>query len=137
MMENYKLRSDNDWVIRISDGAQVHSSNTEYLAWLAQGNTPLPADPPTPAQLLSAIEQAITTHMDKVAQAKRYDNRDSCRLYAGYPNPFQAEAIAYGQWVAACWVASNAAQAEILAGNRTIPTPEAAVLELPVMVWPV
>ena len=43
-MENYKLRSDNDWVIRQSDGAQVHSGNTEYLAWLALGNTPIPAD---------------------------------------------------------------------------------------------
>ena len=91
----------------------------------------------TPSELLAEIEQVITNHMDSVAQAKLYDNRDSCRLYAGYVNPFQAEAIAYGQWVASCWVVSNTAQAEIIAGTRTIPTPEEAVLELPLMVWPV
>jgi len=73
--------------------------------------------------------------MDEVAQSKRYDNRDSCRLYAGYVNPFQAEAIAFGQWVAACWVASNQAQADIINGLRTIPTPTEAVAELPVMDW--
>ena len=92
---------------------------------------------PTPEQLFAAIEQAITKHMDVVAQCKRYDNRDSCRLYAGYPNPFQAEAIAFGQWVAACWVVSNTAQADIIAGTRTIPTPAEAIAELPMMVWPV
>lgn len=108
----------------------------EYLAWIAAGNTPLPADLPTPAELFSAIEQAIHQHMDSVAQSKRYDNRDSCRLYAGYINPYQAEAIAYGQWVAACWGVSNTAQAAILAGTRTMPTPVEAVSELPVMVWP-
>ena len=107
------------------------------LAWLALGNTPLPADPPTPQQILSEIEAAITAHMDSVAKSKRYDNRDSCRLYAGYPNAYQAEAIAYGQWVASCWVVSNTAQADIIAGLRTIPTPTEAVAELPVMVWPV
>ena len=93
--------------------------------------------PPTPEQLLKAIEAAIEKHMDEVAQAKRYDNRDSCRLYAGYPNPFQAEAIAFGQWVAQCWVDSNQAQADIANGLRTIPTPEEAVAELPTMGWPV
>ena len=75
--------------------------------------------------------------MDEIAQAKKYVNRDSCRLYAGYVNPFQAEAIAFGQWVAQCWVASNQAQADIANGLRTIPTPEEAVASLPNMEWPV
>lgn len=93
--------------------------------------------PPTPQEQLKTIELAIEKHMDEVAQAKRYDNRDSCRLYAGYLNPFQAEAIAYGQWVSACWVASNQAQSDVIAGIRTIPTPDEAINELPAMVWPI
>ena len=91
--------------------------------------------PPTPQELLKAIEQAIEKHMDEVAQSKRYDNRDSCRLYAGYVNPFQAEAIAFGQWVSDCWVASNDAQALIMQGLMQIPTPEEAVASLPNHPW--
>jgi len=91
--------------------------------------------PPTPEQLLKAIEQAIEKHMDTVAQSKRYDNRDSCRLYAGYVNPFQTEAIAFGQWVSDCWVASNEAQALIMQGLMQIPTPEEAVASLPKHPW--
>jgi len=91
--------------------------------------------PPTPEQLLKSIEQAIEKHMDEVAQSKRYDNRDSCRLYAGYVNPFQADALAFGQWVAQCWLVSNQAQADIMNGLRTIPTPEEAVAELPNHPW--
>jgi len=137
---NYKYLTGTT-LSKIDDDGLSRSSctvdNLDYLAWLAEGNTPLPVDPPTPQQILSELEQAITKHMDAVAQARRYDNRDSCRLYAGYVNPFQAEAIAYGQWVAACWVASNTAQAQIIAGTRTIPTPAEAVAELPTMEWPV
>lgn len=137
----YKLTNSTS-ILRLSDGAFIPSNPLnldyeKYLGWLSDGNAPEPVDQPTQLEQLAAIEAAITKHMDSVAQAKRYDNRDSCRLYAGYVNPFQAEAIAYGQWVAACWVASNTAQAQIIAGTRSIPTPEEAVAELPLMVWPV
>lgn len=50
-MEIYKLRIDTDWVIRLSDNAQVHPLNSDYLEWLADGNTPIPADIPTLAQV--------------------------------------------------------------------------------------
>lgn len=44
----YKLTAG--WPKRLSDGAWVNpDSNPEYLAWLAEGNTPEPADPPPPA----------------------------------------------------------------------------------------
>jgi len=49
-MEQYKilLKSNgepNEYVLRISDKAFVHASlNQEYLQWIAEGNTPLPAD---------------------------------------------------------------------------------------------
>ena len=135
-MKNWKFTdSTNKIVFWQNESCLIEA--IEIQQWLALGNTPLPADPPTPQEQLKAIEQAITKHMDEVAQAKRYDNRDSCRLYAGYPNAYQAEAIAYGQWVASCWVASNQAQADIIAGTRTIPTPAEAIAELPMMVWPV
>jgi hypothetical protein len=37
----------NDYAIRLSDNALVHRElNEQYLAWLAEGNTPEPADNP-------------------------------------------------------------------------------------------
>jgi len=55
----YKLTHFPTCVIRVSDNASTaipfHPANTdyqEYLAWLAEGNTPLPADPiPEPEPL--------------------------------------------------------------------------------------
>jgi hypothetical protein len=36
-----------DYALRLSDGAFVNrENNEEYLKWLAEGNTPLPADEP-------------------------------------------------------------------------------------------
>lgn len=135
-MKNWKyVDSSNLVVFWQNESCSIDS--VEIQEWIAQGNTPLPADLPTSQQQLAAIEAAIERHMDAVAQAKRYDNRDSCRLYAGYTNPFQAEAIAYGQWVAQCWVVSNQAQTDIVNGLRTIPTEADAIAELPIMVWPV
>lgn len=58
----YKLTSDSEIVLRLTDGAWVHFQNPTYLIWLAEGNTPEPADIPDPkiairAQITS-LEQA-------------------------------------------------------------------------------
>lgn len=64
----YKLTNTNS-VIRQSDGACVPFAvgNTDYaayLAWVAQGNAPLPVDPPTVEQLR---EQAKSARAQSVA----------------------------------------------------------------------
>ena len=50
-MENYQLIKDplmgdiNIYARRLSDNALVHRElNQEYLAWLAEGNEPIPAE---------------------------------------------------------------------------------------------
>ena len=54
---NYKLTQNGGWPQR-EDGSFVNpESNQEYLAWLAEGNTPEPADP-VPAPDYSAMRKA-------------------------------------------------------------------------------
>ena len=50
-MDNYKLTSDPNTILRLSDNAvfgavEASTDYQEYLAWLAVGNEPLPADEP-------------------------------------------------------------------------------------------
>jgi len=50
----YKLTTG--WPKRIEDGAFINPESTEFKAWLAEGNTPEPADAP---DLIEAIRAEI------------------------------------------------------------------------------
>lgn len=113
--------NDEHYVPTIAIGCTLHIEET------------IPA--PSTTEQFKAIERAIEQHMDAVAQADGWDTRWTCVARAGYVNPWQAKGIKFAQWMDACWVVAIQAQNDALAGLRTIPTPEQAVLELPVMVW--
>lgn len=133
----YTLTIDSGKVMRDSDGVVFNCADgllmyEEYKLWLADGNTPNPL-PAT--EQFKLIERAVEKHMDEVAQADGWDNRWTCVARAGYINPWQSKGIKFAQWMDACWMVAIQAQNDVVAGLRTIPTPEEAVLELPVMVW--
>jgi hypothetical protein len=89
--------------------------------------------PPTETEIITAMEALF----DKTAQSKRYHNRLTCALRAGYPGPFQAEGIAFATWMDSCNAVAYQMQAEIKAGTRTMPTTiEEALSFLPAIVWP-
>lgn len=136
-MRTYKLQKWPNFCQR-DDGVLVGWDTQEYIDFSASGGTPLPVDQPTQDQLFAAIESAIQRKINEVAQQDGWDNQTTCMARAGYANPWQAKALAYSTWVDNCWLHTLTEKAKIIAGTRTnIPTPAEAVLELPVMVWPI
>lgn len=90
----------------------------------------------TAAQIQRELELVLDKHIDGVARSRGYDNRITCTMRAGYANPWQAEAIAFGQWMDACYVIGLGIANAVKAGTRAIPTEAELIAELPPMVWP-
>lgn len=82
------------------------------------------------------LEAAVDAHIDSVARADKWDSRITCVMRAGYPNPWQARAVAFGEWMDSCYAYCYQVQTDAAAGLRTIPTEAELIAELPVMVWP-
>lgn len=105
---------------------------------------PAGLDQPSEAEVSAAalrLEQqmyiaALERHYDSAAQQRRYDDRKTCALRAGYAGPFQAEGTAFGIWMDTCNAYAYEQMDAVLAGQRDKPTPEELIAELAPMVWP-
>ena len=103
--------------------------------WDGQHFTPPPA--PTPAPLtLADYDAALTAHLDAVAQTRRYADRVSCSVRAGYAGPFQAEGIAFAQWMDRQNKIAYQMLEDFMTGLIPQPTVEEFIASLDVMVWP-
>lgn len=89
--------------------------------------------PPTIDEYVAAMEALY----DTTAQERRYDNRFTCALRAGYPGPFQAEGLAFASWMDTCNATGYQIMAEVETGARPQPTIAELLADLPAMVWPV
>lgn len=87
--------------------------------------------PPTPEQLMAALQGAVQAHLDAAAQARGYDNILSACSYAGAANPFQAESVAFITWRGAVWTACYAMLADYQAGTIPMPTEAELIAALP------
>lgn len=89
------------------------------------------------AAMIAACDKALTDHLDATAKTRRYDNRITCAVRAGYPGPFQAEGQAFALWMDECNALAYQFLAEIHAGTRPMPSdPLELIAELPEIVWP-
>jgi hypothetical protein len=101
----------------------------------AKTTPPEPA-PKTNDEIIAELTSALESHYDAVAQERRYDNRLTCALRAGYVGPFQAEGQAFAVWMDTCNAYGYQVMQDVLAKLRPVPTAEELIAELPVMIWP-
>lgn len=89
------------------------------------------------AQIIASFDAALTAHLDATARARRWDNRINLMARAGFPGPFQAEAIAFGTWADTCNATAYQLMLDVQAGEQPMPASVDAFLSaLPPMVWP-
>lgn len=88
------------------------------------------------AALESSLIQTLNDHLDAVAGERRYDDRFTCSLRAGFTGPFQAEGVAFAAWMDQCNLVGYTIMAEVKAALRPVPTPAELIAAMPVIVWP-
>ena len=86
-------------------------------------------------RIIQELTAALEKHYDTKAQEKKYDNRMTCALRAGYAGPFQAEGAAFAVWMDTCNAYGYRVMEDVLTGTRTIPTPTELIAELPELTW--
>lgn len=107
---------------------QCHFKNGAWLVEAVPG--------PSNDEIIKALTGALERHYDTTAQSRRYDNRLTCALRAGYAGPFQAEGNAFAIWMDTCNAHGYQVMADVLAGKRSVPTEAELIAELTPIVWP-
>lgn len=95
-----------------------------------------PVSAVTPEEIETKLTAVLNRHLDSVAGQRRYDNRFTCALRAGFPGPFQEEGQVFAAWMDACNMAAYQLMAEVKAGSRPIPSEAELIAALPVIEWP-
>lgn len=98
--------------------------------------TPPTPTPKTNDEIIAELTASLEAHYDTTAQERRYDNRITCALRAGYAGPFQAEGQAFAVWMDTCNALAYQIMAECMAGTRPIPTVDELLAEMPELVLP-
>ncbi|MDX0563286.1 hypothetical protein [Sinorhizobium medicae] len=89
------------------------------------------------AALQSQYSAAIQAHLDAKARERQYDGIQTAITYRGDPNPqFSAEGEALFAWRSAVWTYSAGELTKVLVGERSQPSVEEFISELPAFTWP-
>jgi hypothetical protein len=135
----YKIIDERN-IKRLSDNAYIPNDerNTDYqayLKWIAEGNTPEPADVyvPTLADQAEAVRVALQAAIDDKAKSFGFiSGGNALMLYAGFVNPFQPLAQTFATWEASVWYEAELYKAEVFAGTKPMLSPAEAVALMPI-----
>lgn len=92
--------------------------------------------PLSSADLIALYTAELDRFIDATARADRWDSRITCVARAGYTNPWQAKAIAFGAWMDTCYALAYQILAEVEAETRPMPTIAEFLAAMPTMEWP-
>lgn len=91
-------------------------------------------EPESPEQVIARLESAIDQHLDFVAKLYRYESIRTMVTYATSEHPtFGAEGRAAVKFRDACYAYGIQVIADVQAEQRTIPTEEELIAELPLI----
>lgn len=127
-------------ISRNRDGAIIpnderNADYQDYLAWLAMGNAPSAYVPPAPTQ--QDYSRAIEEHFNSVAlKAEFIDQNRLAGLATSTHPPWAAVAQAFIAWRDAVWHYAYQEFDRIQTGERTQPTVDEFIAELPAIQWP-
>ena len=88
------------------------------------------------AETQQEFSEVIQNLLDSKAKEKHYDSIVSACSYAGAPNPFQEESIAFLAWRGAVWQKCYELLAQVEQGVSPVPTVDQLIAELPQLTLP-
>lgn len=116
---------------------RIVCDGTKYRCYFDGDDMPPDPPPDYASEIMSALTNAVQSHLDSTARTRNYDGILSACTYATSTVPrFKAEGQACVNWRDAVWSACYGVVATVQAGQRSVPTPEELIAELPPMVWP-
>lgn len=137
---SYQL-TESTVIIRLADRAFIpadpdNSDYAIYLKWVAEGNTPQPADVPQ-VSLEDAVVAAVQKRLDDFAKTRGYDGILSLSTYCTSTiSKFALEGQRGVDLRDAHWAACYQILADVQSGARPVPTLDEILSEMPALTWP-
>jgi len=130
-----KVLPDNNWYLTGATGEVTFNGEGEEIAAPVIEQHILDAPLRVQNKIILDLTKALEDFYDSKAQEKKYDNRLTCTLRAGYAGPFQSEGISFAIWMDNCNAYAYQVMQDVLAEEREIPTSEELIVELPILEW--
>lgn len=133
----YRFANAQNTVIIAPDGSSIPAvpGNRHYDEIIAAGTSVEPFEPPPPTE--AEYAGAIQVHIDNTARTRGYADGVACASYITSTMPsWQAEAAAFVPWRDSVWLSAYTIMGQVQAGQRSSPTIQDLIAELPVITWP-
>lgn len=124
-----------DDVIRKPRPSEHHNWHANSKEWLIDDEKLAQADKDEAQAAAEAaaesVRAALQSAIDLKAQSMGYKDGNSLMLYAGFENPFQAQALIFSQWEAQVWVDAMTYKELVVTGKMPMLSGDESVAMMP------